>query len=76
VLGATPLQAAEIRRPPKSATLGSADMTALPKKLLLFAAILALQTGVDLARYFSELAEGQWRTIAAGDDRSHLLAKG
>ena len=34
-------------------------MTALPKKLLLlFAAVLGLQTGVNLARYFSELAHG------------------
>ena len=34
-------------------------MTALPKKLLLlFAAVLALQTGVNFARYFSELAQG------------------
>ena len=34
-------------------------MTASPKKLLLlFAAFLALQTGVNLARYFSELPQG------------------
>jgi hypothetical protein len=34
-------------------------MTALPKKLLLlFASVLAVQTGVNLARYFSEVSEG------------------